>query len=180
MKYADINKRFTEIVAEYMGKGYTINASTMSGSQGETARIDLTNGTEIIRVIVCNFYECTDYYHVDGDEIVVGKVTDDVKPNDNSYNRRTVWNQHLIDKENDYYVTKEEATEAAKIRAERWTRSDSKYEILTSPKAVDLAVKIVREKLGYRRVNRADVKIQKNHKTNQYTVAYNCKFYTLH
>ena len=29
MKFADINKRFTEIVAEYIAKGYTINTKTM-------------------------------------------------------------------------------------------------------------------------------------------------------
>lgn len=35
MKYIDINKRYTEIVTEYMARGYIINTRTMSGSQGE-------------------------------------------------------------------------------------------------------------------------------------------------
>lgn len=55
MKYADINKRYTEIVSEYMAAGYTLNSSTMSGSQGEIASIDLTDGKAIIRVLVSRF-----------------------------------------------------------------------------------------------------------------------------
>ena len=31
MKYADINKRYTESVAEYISKVYAINTATMSG-----------------------------------------------------------------------------------------------------------------------------------------------------
>lgn len=191
MKYADINKRFTETVAEYMAKGYTINTATMGGSQGETAKIDLTNGTEIIRIRVESFYEIVDdYCNIEGDEIIVGKVMDDVKPNDNIYGR-TVWNNRLeiisrerfyiIDKEGDFYGTKEEATKVCKIRTERWYRRRSaKVEFVPSEKIIDLAVKIAREKMGYRRVNRADVKVTKNPKTNQYTVGYNRNYYTLH
>ena len=55
MKFADINKRYTEIVNEYIAKGYTINTATMSGSQGEIAKIDFTDGTEIIRIRVASF-----------------------------------------------------------------------------------------------------------------------------
>lgn len=52
MKYESINRRYTEVVAEWMAKGYTINTATMSGSQGEVAKIDLTNGQEIIRILL--------------------------------------------------------------------------------------------------------------------------------
>lgn len=31
MKYAEINKRYTEIVSEYMAAGYTLNTATMTG-----------------------------------------------------------------------------------------------------------------------------------------------------
>lgn len=34
MKFGDINWRYTEIAAEYIGKGYKINTATMGGSQG--------------------------------------------------------------------------------------------------------------------------------------------------
>lgn len=57
MNYAGINKRYTAIVAEHMAKGYTINTRTMTGSQGDYAHIDLTNGTEVIRIMVDTFHE---------------------------------------------------------------------------------------------------------------------------
>ena len=47
---ADIEKVFTEKAAQLMAKGYRVNAVTSSGSQGETARWDLTNGEEVIRI----------------------------------------------------------------------------------------------------------------------------------
>ena len=79
MKYADINKRFTEIVAEYISKGYTINTASMRGSQGEIAKVDLTNGTEIIRVMVNNFSDLSN--GIDGIQITVGRSTDKALPN---------------------------------------------------------------------------------------------------
>lgn len=42
MKYIDINRKFTAAVSSYMMQGYTLNSSTMGGSQGEVAHIDLT------------------------------------------------------------------------------------------------------------------------------------------
>ncbi len=47
MKYIDINQKFTAKVAEYIAKGYTINTATMSGSQGEVAHVDLTDGKQV-------------------------------------------------------------------------------------------------------------------------------------
>lgn len=44
MKYIDINRKFTETVSSYIAQGYIINTASMSGSQGEVAHIDLTNG----------------------------------------------------------------------------------------------------------------------------------------
>ena len=93
MKYADINHRYTEIVAEYMGKGYTINTISMGGSQGETCKIDLTNGTEIVRIMVDTFSDWKN--SLEGVEIVVGKVMDaDVRPHNNS-GWNTIWNNRL-------------------------------------------------------------------------------------
>ena len=55
MKFIDINREFTAAASRYMAQGYYINAGTMGGSQGEVAHIDLTNGTEIIRVLLTTF-----------------------------------------------------------------------------------------------------------------------------
>lgn len=104
MKFADINKRFTEIVAEYIANGYTIHTTTMSGCQsGSIANVDLTDGKEIIRVVIetesfwddyktCveNGMECFCYYTV---KVVVGRCTDNVRINER--NNDIVWNHHL-------------------------------------------------------------------------------------
>lgn len=55
MKYIDINKRFTEIVSEYIAAGYTLNTASMNGSEGEISKVDLTDGKEILRVLVRRF-----------------------------------------------------------------------------------------------------------------------------
>ena len=99
MKFAEINARFTEKVAEYMAKGYTINTATMSGSQGELGKVDLTNGREIIRVLLDGFgAPCTRiehrFYSFDGVKLIIGRVTDDVIPNSQS-TWQTVWNNRL-------------------------------------------------------------------------------------
>ena len=96
MNYADINKRYTATVAEYMAKGYTINTRTMTGSQGDYAHIDLTDGTEFIRILVDTFHEWTDI-SLDGLEIIVGRADGEVKPNsENDYH--TLWNNKLPSK----------------------------------------------------------------------------------
>lgn len=69
MKYADINKRFSEIVTEYLNKGYTFNTATMGGSQGEVAKVDL---------MVLHFYISNDLfgdlYYAQNGEIEKGDI----------------------------------------------------------------------------------------------------------
>lgn len=55
MKYSDINKMFTTEVNKYLEQGYRFNTASMNGSQGELAKVDLTNGTEIIRIVARTF-----------------------------------------------------------------------------------------------------------------------------
>lgn len=193
MKYADINKRFTEIVSEYICKGYTINAASMSGTQGETAKVDLTNGSEIIRVVVGSFSEY-DGHSLHGVEITVGKVTDNVKPNSPDTFRNTIWNQHLeiISTERFYNVgdyrcdnfgTKEQAEKAAEISEERFAMHRmAKAKYVPTAKAMEIAKRIVKRKCGYfncKRINEEKLTITKDDKTHKYTVCYNGKAYTL-
>lgn len=86
MKYEEINKRFTEKVAEYLSLGYAFNTSTMSRTQSEIAKVDLTNGAEIVRIYLDRFN--------DGYEIIVGKCVDNVPPH-NECNWATIWNDGL-------------------------------------------------------------------------------------
>lgn len=43
MKYAEINKAFTEAVATKIAQGYTICTQTMAGTQGEDAKVNFTD-----------------------------------------------------------------------------------------------------------------------------------------
>lgn len=52
MKANDIEKIYTAKVSEYIAAGYTISTATMSGHQGEIAKIDLAKGAEIIRILL--------------------------------------------------------------------------------------------------------------------------------
>ena len=52
MKKQDIRNIYTQKVTELLNQGYTIFPDTMNGSQGEIAHIDLTNGSEILRVLL--------------------------------------------------------------------------------------------------------------------------------
>ena len=183
MKYASINKRYTEIVNEYLLKGYVVNTNSMGGHQGEIAKIDLTDGKEIIRIYIDGFYE--DY--LEGVEIIVGRCTDKVTPNSHR-DYSTFWSSHLeilkterfyeIGNGSDYYVTKEEAERANKIRRERWRSQYRSSEYTPSEKAMEIAKRIVRNKFGYKRINAADVKLTKSN--SGYVVKYNQKSYHLH
>ena len=94
--YVDINKRFTEIVSEYIAVGFVMNTASMNGSEGEISKVDLTDGKEILRVLVRRFDDCENLYSLTGVEITVGRVpeSDRMTPHDGS-NWFTPWNNHL-------------------------------------------------------------------------------------
>ncbi len=176
MKYADINRKYTATIADYLAKGYTINTRTMSGSQGDYAHIDLTDGTEVIRIMVDTFHEWTDI-SLDGLEIIVGRADSEVAPHcENDYH--TLWNNKLdiISKERFYeigadrchgkfYGTPEEATKANELRFRRWKAKHS-HESTWSPTEpmMEAAKRIVRSRLGLKRISQGDVRICKGEK----------------
>lgn len=53
----DIDKKFSETVTELISKGWHINTGTMNSSQGEVAKVDLTDGTYIYRVLLETDYK---------------------------------------------------------------------------------------------------------------------------
>lgn len=194
MKYIDINKRYSEIVAEYISKGYTINTASMSGTQGEIAKIDLTDGNEIIRISIDGFSNWRE--SIEGYEITVGRDTkDEVKPHTNDSGYNTIWNNNLeiihterfyrIDRYSDFLGTEEDAKNAVAVRRERIKYSRDKaqrfissLEPNTSAKAIEIAKRIIRRKFGYSRINTSEVKISKDNRG--YTVVYRGNVYTLH
>ena len=104
MNYKAIDMKFSETVAEWMAKGYVINTGTMSGiGSEEKTKVDLTNGKEIIRVLLSDrvevdsdaedFLSCCDGY-----TLIVGRVPNvpkDYKPH-TCKNFGSPWNHKLI------------------------------------------------------------------------------------
>lgn len=191
MKYIDINRKFTAAVSSYMMQGYTLNSSTMGGSQGEVAHIDLTNGTEIIRVLLKGFSDYTEMVADGGIELIVGRVTDDVHPNKaNEY--RTVWNDRLevISSEKFYklsghrddepfYGTEDEAKAAEEKRFDRYkSRRSNDSAVDVTKKAAPMVKKYIHEKFGVRRVKIDDIKVVKH--SGCYTVTYHKHAAQLH
>ena len=156
MKFIDINREFTAAANSYMAQGYYINAGTMGGSQGAVAHIDLTNGTEIIRVLLTTF---NNYLGTEGVELIVGRVKDDIKPNqEDRWN--TVWNERL------------EGISNYKSRRS----NDSAVDVTT--KAAPMVKKYIHEKFGVRRVKMDDIKVVKH--GGRYTVTYHKHAAQLH
>lgn len=119
MKKTELNTIFTAKVNEYLVKGYTFNTQTMAGHQGEIAKIDLTNGEEVIRVVMeengFNWDKEKDLFLNDKITITVGRATE--------VHFDTIWNKDLevldqeifykADRYSDYLITEEEAIENA-------------------------------------------------------------------
>ena len=73
MKKSEIMKIFTAKVAEMMAQGMWINGETMSGTQGEICKVDLTDGQRLVRVLLAN--DRTDFH--DTIVLLVGTARDD-------------------------------------------------------------------------------------------------------
>ena len=104
MKKQDIRRIYTQKVTELLAQGYTIYPDTMNGSQGEIAHIDLTDGNEIIRVLLEKAHACPDRYDDEdaywGDVIrlTVGRAAPDTRVGSNwdgTIWDGTIWNSHL-------------------------------------------------------------------------------------
>ena len=173
MKYADINKRFTEIVAEYIAKGYTINTKTMDscGGIGVFAGVDLTNGKEIIRVYMKDnhFYdmESDDFISYNTFHIVVGRDTRNAPINDPNH-RGYIDNDRMeiISEETyyqiagkDFFGTREDSEKQQKKSHERIRARIVCKRDKTFPASANAAVlSFVRRQKGCKTIKLSDIK----------------------
>lgn len=191
MKYIDIDKRFSEIVTEYLNKGYTFNTAALNGSQGEIAKIDLTNGVEIIRVYIATFHDYSSRY-AEGIEIIVGKSNEGLKPHEYT-GWDTIWQNRLevlncerfykIGRNRsghcDYYGTEEEAKAAAQKRHDRYMCRDTGSSVKDfTDKAREIAKKVICREFGIMHPGAAHITVTK--RKGKYTISYRNKVYTLH
>lgn len=150
----DIENVYTDTIKEYLNKGYRIYYSTMGGSQGEIAKIDLTNDNEVIRILLDskteNYREhpIHKYMGLDYLTIIVGRNTDKLRGDSFS---DIIWNEHLEliseirfykigRRNNSFFGTKQEAIDAMCKYYERFDFRDlySRDEIIFSDKAKEI------------------------------------------
>ena len=126
MTRKDLDRIFTAKVTGLLAQGYQIHTGTMRGSQGELAHIDLSKGSEIIRVLLEQKYDCRSEC---GDciSIRVGRNTEPLRGGWDD----TIWNERLetlseikLAKVTDnYFTTMEEGETISKKRLARWQNS---------------------------------------------------------
>lgn len=107
MNHTDIENIMTAKVTEFITTGYILNAATMSGHQGEIAKVDLRKGDEIIRVLLTSRSAWNDDGCYQVTTLTVGRNTEKIRkshPFDTMAN--TIWNNRLeiIEERNFYSV----------------------------------------------------------------------------
>lgn len=171
MKYSDINKMFTTEVNKYLAQGYRFNTASMNGSQGELAKVDLTNGTEIIRIVARTFSKEWDKQGV---ELFVGRVAEkeSIRP-DVAYCVNTIWNGRLEQVSSQrfyevsgygdpdkFYGTEADAEAVSKVRMSRYAQRPSrKAEDMTNAETIRIAVRFIRRKLGIKNVDKKRIEV---------------------
>ncbi len=92
----DIRRIYTQKVTELLNQGYTIFPDTMGGSQGEIAHIDLTDGSQILRVLLerglC-WSHIDDGFHGEVVTLTIGRASADTWVGDRWDG--TLWNNRL-------------------------------------------------------------------------------------
>lgn len=191
MKYADIDRRVTETVADYIRHGYSINTSTMHGSQGEVAHIDLTDGKTLIRIYVQHFWLKDDFSN-DGYEIIVGEADGSM--------RGAIWNNRLaVIRRDEFYEigkthglpawfgSRDEAIAADNIRVNRYAHRYEPISRYDLPEyTIGIAVKYIRRMLGIKKPSRANLRVRHAIRSKdgrlygQYIITYYGKPYILH
>lgn len=165
----DIENVYTDTIKEYLNKGYRIYYSTMGGSQGEIAKIDLTNDNEVIRIFLDSKTEhyrehpIHKYMDLDYLTIIVGRNTDKLRGDSFS---DIIWNEHLEliseirfykigRKNNSFFGTKQEAIDAMCKYYERFDFRDlySRDEIIFSDKAKKIILPWVKRQIKCKSVN---------------------------
>lgn len=169
MKYADINRAFTDMVQKCLSMGWTINTASMSGSQGEVAKVDFTDGKQIARAMLEKRYDSemsVEYYCI---SLAISGKDSRVKPN--LMRSNTLWNRDLEVIEEvsfyrasvmcdvDWFVSRDIAMK----NAEKWygrasQRANGRSEDI-SQKAAPVVLGYVRKHKGCKTAKAKDIRV---------------------
>lgn len=175
MKQIEIEAIYTAKVTEYIQNGYTINPTTMSGHQGEIAKIDFRKGDEIIRVMLESTTGWEGEQHCEFVRLVVGRNTEQLRrcrPFDTMCT--TIWNNRLevieerrfyqIDSRADFFTEDfSEYRAMAKKQLDRYRNKreyqDNKVELPEAARKV--AKTMIKRKTGKSRVGSKEIRVFK-------------------
>lgn len=174
MKHTDIEAIMSAKVAEYITKGYILSTSTMSGHQGEIAKVDVKKGNEIIRILLTSESAWDDQGTIQQTKLTVGRAQDKVcssRPFDTM--ATTIWNNRLdiieemvwysVDSSADYFSEdKAEILAQHKKQMERWRMREALRYLkngkdVKGDKAKQIALAFVRKQRGEKRSKVEDI-----------------------
>lgn len=170
MKYKDIDARMTEIVVDFIRNGWLLNTNSFSGNQGEIAKVDLTNGTDVVRIVLDSFSHFSDgkseniaEYYISGYRITVGygNKVDSFHPHEPSWHS-PLWTTHLQNSVSECFYclgeacrgvdwftdNKEEAIRAYRLRSKRYASKGSSPHHELPDAAKKVALRILRRRKG--------------------------------
>ena len=159
-KIKDINRRMSEIIGDYISKGYIISPMTTEGSQSnEICRVDFYNDdSTIVRIEMTQYKE----NHIDTIKIVVESFECNAEK---ATVMTTLWNGRgeTIHTESFYIISKgvyvtdyEEAVKVYKKQLAR-LKYDGNYKDLGIADFKDRLLKIVNSKTGYKGVRKSHI-----------------------
>lgn len=185
-KYKEIDRFYTNIIAEYLNNGYTIYTQCMAGHQGEITKVVLSKSEN---ELVCIYMDKEWNWEIDKIIIVIGKY----EHNNYKYirNNDTLWLNNLeevkrftfykIDeRKNNYYTDNMDFFKECKEK--RLKRFRLKYEMekpkpveLKSKQALVIAYRHCKQTRGYKTVKPKDILSVLKLDNKYYTVKINGK-----
>jgi len=174
MKHTDIEAIMSKKVAEYISKGYILSTTTMSGHQGEVAKVDVKKGNEIIRILLTSETAWSDEGTIQQTKLTVGRAQKQVRssrPFDTM--ATTIWNNELdiieemvwysVDSSADYFsedkaeILAQHAKQIKRWRVREACRELRISKLVTSDKAKEIALPFVRKQRGEKRAKAEDI-----------------------
>lgn len=189
--YKEIDKIYTNIIADYLSNGYTIYTPCMAGHQGEIAKVVLTNSED---ELVCVYMD-KEYSWDDGDgiNIVIGKnehnnyknvVNDDILWINKLEEVKKYTFYKIDERKNNYYNNyyTDDLDFFNECKNKHNNRMSLKYEMksnkkieLKNKKAFLIAYKICKRTKGYKTIKSKDILSVWKIKNKYYTVKINGK-----
>lgn len=173
MKHTDIEAIMSAKVAEYIEKGYILSTTTMSGHQGEVAKVDVKKGNEIIRILLTSETAWSDEGTIQQTKLTVGRAQKRIRkhsPFDTM--ATTIWNNELdIIEETVWYSVDSSADNFSEDKAEilaqhkkqieRWRirteLDDMKVGKLPREAAMQIALRFIRRQPKCSRMKMSDI-----------------------